>query len=69
MNIPQTPSKKSSAKNLTTSPVRKAHYAFYASNVYSKNKLKCIIHSCGVKFAHEWARVHRSELVLSRLLK
>ena len=65
----QSPSKKSSAKNQSTSPHRKERYAIYSSRVYPVNKLKRIIQSCGVKFARVWARKNTCEGVLAKLLK
>ena len=56
-------------KNMTTSPARKQHYAFYKANVYAKNKLHRILQSCGAVFAQKWARAHATESVLARIVK
>ena len=56
-------------KNLTTSVHRKERYSFYKANIYSKNKLKRIIQSCGVKFAKKWALGHAALNTLDRMIK
>jgi hypothetical protein len=56
-------------KNLTTSVHRKERYSFYKANVYSKNKLKRILQSCGKAFAKKWAMGHAALNILERIKK